>query len=110
MSSEFHDYIIHDILGHIPNITSRKMFGGYGIYHEGVIFAIIAENELYFKVGDHNRIDYEKRGSEPFTYVAHKNRKPTVMSYWKVPEEIMDDQESIEDWVFEAKKAHKDIY
>jgi len=107
MSAEFHDYIIHDVLGHIPHITSRKMFGGYGVYHEGIIFAIIAEDELYFKVADHNRAEYERRGSRPFTYTGHKNRKPTVMSYWLVPEEIMNDAELVEQWLFDAKEAHK---
>ncbi|MCB9809143.1 TfoX/Sxy family protein [Candidatus Nomurabacteria bacterium] len=107
MNSEFHDYIIYDVLGHIPHIASRKMFGGYGIYHEGIIFGLILDDELYFKVADHNRPDYEVRGSEPFTYTGHKNRKPTVMQYWKVPEEIMEDPEMVEEWMWQAKKAHK---
>jgi len=82
------------------------MFGGYGIYHEDIIFAIIAEDELYFKVANNNRAQYEKHESKPFTYRGHKDRKPTVMSYWLVPEEITNDAELIEQWLFGAKEAH----
>ena len=106
MSSEFHDYIIHDILGHIPHITSRKMFGGYGIYHEGIIFGLIIDDELYIKVADHNRADYEAHHSRPFVYMKEKTGKEVMLGYWTVPEEIMDNPEDIEDWMFEAKKAH----
>ena len=41
----FHEYVIGDVLGHISGITSRKMFGGYGIYLDGVIFAIITDDD-----------------------------------------------------------------
>ena len=79
------------------------MFGGYGIYQEDRMFAIIVDDQLYFKVGDKNRKDYEKLGSEPFTY---RSRNRTVkMSYWEVPAEVLDDRTEITRWAQKAVQA-----
>lgn len=97
---EFHRYVIEDVLDEIPNITSKRMFGGYGIYKSGAIFAIILSgSELYFKVDKSNQADYEALDSHQFTYTGHKNKKPTLMPYWTLPEEIMEDKELLALWV-----------
>lgn len=67
------------------------MFGGLGLYREGLIFAIVVEGALCFKVNEGNRRDYENAGSEPFIYEAKGRR--VAMSYWRVPEEVMDSEE-----------------
>lgn len=99
--ASFHDYVVDDLMSGIPNITSRAMFGGWGIYKDGKIFAIIADGELYFKVGDGNRADYERAGSRPFTYEG-KGGKSATMSYWRVPAEVMEDREQLREWVATA--------
>lgn len=96
-SSSFHDFVVGDVLGHIPGIRSRKMFGGWGIYKEGKIFAIIADEALWFKVHEGNRALFEKAGSRSFTY---RNRgKVYEMAYWSVPEAVINDRRKIEMWV-----------
>ena len=95
--SSFVDYVVSDLLGGLGGVRARAMFGGYGVYKDDTIFAIIVDDELYFKVGDLNRKDYEKRGSEPFVYVA-KGNKRLAMSYWKVPAEAMEDLQVLEEW------------
>jgi DNA transformation protein len=102
-NEEFHEYVMSDVFAGIPGITSRAMFGGWGIYKEGKIFAIIVEGELYFKVRDSNRSDFESRGSHPFTY-ENKGKKVT-MSYWLLPEEIMENREALFDWVERSLRA-----
>lgn len=93
--TSFHDYILDDILNFAPGIKSRAMFGGWGLYRDGLIFGLIAENELYFKADDTNRIDYENLpGSHPFVY-SQGDHKPSTMSYWLVPETIFADEEKI---------------
>lgn len=96
MSSNYLEYIM-EILAPHGEITVRSMFGGYGIYKNGVIFALIAYDELYFKVDESNKSQYKKFDSEPFTYEA-KGKKST-MSYWKVPIEILEDEEQIGVWL-----------
>ena len=90
----FHDYIVYDILGNLPGITSKAMFGGWAIYKGGTIFGIIAVGELYFKVDVKNRLEFEKLESHPFVYTK-KDGKQIAMSYWLVPEEIIEDREKM---------------
>jgi DNA transformation protein len=94
----FHDYIVHDLLGNIRGITSRAMFGGWAVYQNGLIFGIIVEGELYFKVDDGNRREFEAMESHPFVY-EKKDGKQITMSYWLVPEEIMEDRERFYEFV-----------
>jgi len=95
MQSDYAKYVMGDLLLPVPEVTVRKMFGGYGLYQTGIIFGMIIEDELYFKVDQTNQADYELLGSEPFTY--HKNSKPYKMGYWKVPSEFLDNQELLID-------------
>lgn len=97
---EFHEYVISDILGHIEGISSKRMFGGYGLYLEVTIFGIItSDSVLYFKVDETNKAQFELRGSAPFVYTGRKDKKPITMPYWRVPEEVMEDKDMISDWV-----------
>jgi len=102
----FHDHVVRDLLAHLPEITSRVMFGGWGLYQSGVIFGIIAGGELYFKVDDTNRADFERSGSQPFVY-AQGNRKPAAMSYWAVPGEIMEHKEKLREWVERSARVSR---
>jgi len=105
---EFHDHVVYDVLSGLPGIASKRMFGGYGIYRDGVIFAIItSDGELYFKVDETLKEKFKKRGSRPFIYEGHKNKKPVEMPYWMLPEEIMEDREQLEEWVEDSVKASK---
>ncbi|MEK7612287.1 MAG: TfoX/Sxy family protein [Patescibacteria group bacterium] len=106
-SRGFHDYIVHDLCQHIAGITSRKMFGGYGIYKKGIIFAIIVDGKLFFKVGDTNKNDYESRGLKPFTYEG-RGGKRYAMSYFEVPEDVLEQQELFSEWVEKAVRVNRE--
>lgn len=96
-NSEFHDYVLYDLLGDDPRITSRKMFGGHGLYQDSAIFALIIENTLYFKVDNTNRAKFASRGSKPFCY--NNGTKMITVNYWEVPEEILEHRDMLLDWV-----------
>ena len=98
---QFLEYVLSDVLSDESGISSRAMFGGYGIYKDGVIFAIIANERLYFKVNDSNRSDYEQYGSGPFVYSQGKH-KSTTMSYWELPVDIMEDRQQVAEWVHKS--------
>lgn len=100
----FHEFVMGDLLADIPGITSKRMFGGYGIYRQGMIFAIIADGVLYFKVNETNKSDYEKYGSKPFTYKMPGGKR-YAMSYYELPEEIMENREAVHEWVKKAVAA-----
>lgn len=99
-SQEYHDYAL-DLLSSFGEVTAKAMFGGHSLYKNGVIFAIIADDVLYFKVDDSNRSDYVACGAEPFTYEAKGKR--VSMSYWQVPLEVMEDGAELKRW---AEKAY----
>lgn len=85
-------------------VTLRSMFGGAGAYHDGVMFALIAFDTLYFKADDGNRADYEAEGTQPFSYET-KGGRNTIMSYWQVPERLYDDPDEMRSWVRKAFEA-----
>ena len=87
-SPEYLNFVI-DKLSQIGDVRSRAMFGGYGIFYEGSMFALIAEDTLYFKVNESNRGMYEKARSKPF---------PHGISYWEVPTEVIEENTKLHDW------------
>jgi DNA transformation protein len=79
------------------------MFGGYGLYAEGVMFALIAYETLYFKVDAENRDQYLKAGMGPFRYERHG--KPIEMSYFQLPDPVLTDPAQLMAWIAQAKAA-----
>ncbi len=84
------DYLKYamELLAPLGDVTSRAMFGGYGIFNEGAMFALIAGSTLFFKVGDSNRAAYEHAGSRQF--------KP--MPYYEVPADILENPANLHQW------------
>jgi DNA transformation protein len=91
-----------DLLGPLGEVRPKAMFGGHGIYVDDVFCAIVASDTLYFKVDDGNRADYEARGYGPFKPFADQ---ATVMSYYEVPAEVIDDRDAIVGWARKALEA-----
>jgi DNA transformation protein len=78
-------------------VEAKSMFGGWGLYHEGLFFALIAEDALYIKTDDENRADFEALGLEPFVYPM-KDGQAIVMSYRQAPGEALEDPDSMAEW------------
>jgi len=93
--SEFVDYL-HEVFEDFGPIRSRKMFGGHGIYHNDIMFALVADDELYLKTDNASVELFEERGLGPFEFVARN--KIAKMSYYLAPEEIYDDPEQAVYW------------
>ena len=65
VSQEYLEFVLDQLSG-VGILTSRRMFGGVGIYIDGTFCAIIAEDTLYLKTGLTNRRDFEAVGMRPF--------------------------------------------
>ena len=100
MKHQYRDYVLDLVQPHGP-ITSRPLFGGFGIYYGSAIIGIIVESELYFKVDAQTRLDYEAVGSEPFVYAG--KTKTVEMPYMKVPVSILENRDELPLWI---EKAH----
>ena len=103
-STEFRDHALGLLLPFGP-VTARAMFGGYGLYLDGLMFGLIAYDTLYFKVDDGNRDDYIEAGTGPFTYEG--KQRPVEMSYYRIPETLMEDPASLAGWAERAYQAAK---
>lgn len=100
--TSYENYIL-DLLLPLGGITIRKMFGGLGIYKDGVFFALIANNVLYFKVDKFTQINYTSFSSKPFTYT--RNNKVIALSYWELPINILENQTKLAEYVKNALQA-----
>jgi DNA transformation protein and related proteins len=107
-TNSFVEYVLHDAMREIPGVTAKSMFGGWGLYQNGTVFGIIADDQLYFKVDEKNLADYKERGSEPFAYES-KNKKRVAMSYWEVPADILESGAELAEWVDKAVQASKRV-
>jgi DNA transformation protein and related proteins len=104
LSKDFRDQMLGRLLPFGP-VLSRSMFGGFGFYMEGLMFALIAYDQIYFKVDNGNRQEYIDAEMEPFTYQGKK--KPVQMSYFRVPSEILNDPIELAEWAGGALDAAK---
>lgn len=86
--SEFVEYL-HEVFSEFGHINTRRMFGGYGIYREGLMFALVTDDTLYLKADCETKECFAERGLAPFQY--HKQGKNVTMSYYEAPDEIYDD-------------------
>ena len=90
-----------ELLEPMRGVRGKKMFGGYGIFCNDLMFGLVAEDTLYFKV-DATTIDtYIQRGLEPFVYMAPGDKKMT-MSYYQAPEEALDNSDEMLQWAEQA--------
>ena len=80
-----------DLLAPLGAVRVRAMFGGWGIYHDSRMFALIADEELYFKVDAKSEAEFEAAGSAPFIYEG--KGKAVRMSYWRCPDGAVDDRD-----------------
>ena len=87
---------IVDLLDGFGRCEARRMFGGYGIFHDDLMFGLIADGSLYFKADAESRERFTAVGSEVFTYF--KKDKPYQLSYYLAPESFFEDDEARMDW------------
>jgi DNA transformation protein len=102
-SHEFLEFV-KDLVAPLGPIVSRRMFSGAGIYCDGVIFALILRDILYFRVDDGNRRHYQAEGLSPFSYQA-RGRTIEIHAYWRVPERLFDDPDEMLAWARAALAA-----
>jgi DNA transformation protein len=95
MSAREDAFVTHvlDQLDAVGPVSARAMFGGFGLYLRGVMFALILDETLYFKTDAANRSLFEKAGMGPFVY-ENKGRK-VAMSYHEAPPDALEDAEAL---------------
>jgi DNA transformation protein and related proteins len=98
-SSDAFDKFVVDQLAELGDVMSKKMFGGVGLYCDGVFFGIVARDALYLKVDDTTRADYETAGSHAFKPYADR---PSTMQYYNVPLNVLESAPELVTWARRA--------
>lgn len=103
LSDEFIAYILDQFSGW-GDVTARKMFGGAGLYRDGKMFGLIADDVAYLKVDDSSRQEFEEAGSTPFKPYPDK---PMTMPYFEIPPDILEDPELLTQWATRSLAIQK---
>ncbi|MCB5184718.1 TfoX/Sxy family protein [Methylobacillus gramineus] len=98
--SEFVTYL-QEMLQDLGSLHARRMFGGYGLYHDGLMFALIADDTLYLKADDESRPHFEALGLPCFEY--RRQERIVKMSYYQAPADMLEEREQATLW---AKRAY----
>ena len=93
LSDSYREFVLEQ-LGRVTPVMGKSMLGGVGIYAQGLFFALIAEDRLYFKVDDATRPEFERRGMEPFRPFGEES----AMGYYEVPADVVEDVPQLEPW------------
>lgn len=100
VSDDYRDWVMEQLRRATPaTLTHRAMFGGVGVYANGLFFALMADDTLYFKVDDTNRPAFEARGMGPFLPYGDPARP---MQYHEVPAELIETPDELGEWVESA--------
>ena len=98
MSSTHNEFVAYvlELMSDWATVSARKMFGGYGLYREGLMFALVADDELFFKTDAGNVVQFEKAGCHPFVYQGQT--RAVQMSYWSAPEASLESPAEMGGW------------
>ena len=102
MSAEFVDYVM-ELFGPFGTVGARRMFGGHGVYLDGLMFAIVSADTLYLKADEMNRVEFEQAGCEMFGYT--RNGKRARLNFFRAPEDAMESPELMLPWARTAYAA-----
>jgi DNA transformation protein len=94
---------IRELFADILPVRVRRMFGGHGVYDGETMFALESDGELWLKADAQSAARFAAAGSPQFTY--EKSGRPFAMSYWRLPDDALDDPDALRDWTRLAIEA-----
>jgi DNA transformation protein len=97
------DYVLDQLRG-VRSIEARSMFGGFGLYRDGLFFGIVFEGRFFMRTSPSTRSKYVNAGMTRF----RPNARQTLKSYYEVPQEVLDDATTLACWAEEAVRGSTD--
>jgi DNA transformation protein len=95
---------LHEQLAPLGRVTTQRMLGKTGVFRDGVMFAMVADDTLYFRVDDHNRAVFrEAEAFPPLSY--EKGGRSIGLSFWRAPERLFDEPNELMTWARAAAAA-----
>jgi DNA transformation protein and related proteins len=106
-SDSFAEFL-REQLAPLGGITMRRMFGATGVFCDGLMFAVVSEDTLYFRVDDHNRTAFKDATSfPPLSY--EKKGRTISLSFWRAPERLFDETDELVMWSRTALAAARRV-
>jgi DNA transformation protein len=99
VTNSYRTFVLEQLNRAVPPVRARAMFGGVGLYAGDVFFALIADDALYLRTDDTTRAEFESLGMPAFRPFDEHG---PVMSYYQLPEEVLEDVERLRDWADRA--------
>jgi DNA transformation protein len=100
---------LQELFAPVGGVSFKRMFSGYGIMKDGMMFALIASDVLYFRADD-AAVERHKAEGAPQWTPHMRGKTMTTMPYWQVPERLFDEPEEFAEWAraaFAAAKSNK---
>jgi DNA transformation protein len=97
------DDVITEIFAGLGPVSIRKMFGGKGVYHNGLIVGVEVRGEVLLKADKVSAPDFEAAGAKRWSYDG--KRGPVNMPYWTIPDSAVDDPDELAKWTTKAYEA-----
>ncbi len=96
---------IRELFAPFGPVTVKRMFGGAGIWCDGLMFGLVFDGAIFLKVDESSIPDFEREGSKPFVYTRAKSKGRVgraSLSYWRLPERLYDDPDELAVWAARA--------
>src|SRR4051795_6437967 len=104
VASEAYTDFLREQLAPLGRLSLRRMFGKTGVFCDGVMFAVVTDNTLYFRVDDYNRETFKEAAAFPPLNYAKKGAL-IDLSFWRVPERLFDEPDELMVWAKAALAA-----
>jgi len=85
-------------------VAVRRMFGGAGVFADGLMIALWVEGVVFLKADEHTIPDFEREGLRPFSYETKAGTR-TLTSYWRMLERLYDDPDELAVWARRALES-----
>ncbi len=88
---------IEETFASFGRVEVRRMFGGHGVYADGLFFAMVHGGEVFLKTDEAVAERLRAAGSRPFSY-HHSVRGLVTTSLWTLPASALDDEAELVEW------------
>lgn len=85
-----------EVLAPLGRLSARRMFGGHGLFHEGLMFGLVFREQLYLKVDGQSQQQFEAAGLPPFSYT--RQGKVVALSFHRAPDSVFDEPDQARHW------------
>ena len=95
---------ISELFSAYGSVSVRRMFGGAGVFADGLMIALVVDGVIYLKADDRSIPEFERLGLRPFSYETNDGAR-TLTSYWRMPERLYDDPDELAAWAARAMRS-----